>query len=324
MHLLPVPGHLPVERRPLGVAARLAVAAVTIDFGNTLVGVDRAGLRGVVEQTAARLVERRIIMDAAAFLAAWVEERDRQFREDVPAFREPDMNLRAARVLARLRGMAAPPADVRWDDASAAALVEPGEIDELVKAYGSTFVERMAPVADATATLERLAGDGFAVAILSNWPLAATIDRFAAAQGWLPFLRAIVVSQRVGTIKPHPAIFRAAEAQLGLGESKVGSGAIWRDRRAPILHVGDDWAADVVGAARAGWHSAYLRDRQADTPLPTSEPGDGIAIDERVEADLLIDQLAELPDLLELDRAAAAALARASETASAPAPASAP
>ncbi len=299
----------------------ISVAAITIDFGNTLVRVDQPSLRAVVGQTAARLAERGIITDETAFLDVWVEERERQFREDVPELREPDINLRAARVLARLRGMTAPPPESRWDDVAAASLVERHEIDEMVDAYGANFVSRMDPVPDATATLQRLAEDGFALAILSNWPLAATIDRFAAAQGWLPFLRAIVVSQRVGTIKPHPSIFRAAEAALGFGEAAGEAAAGGADRRVPILHVGDDWAADVVGAARAGWRTAYLRDRQVDTPLPTSEPGDGMAVDERLEPDIVIAELGELPGLVSLDRVAAAALRPGAPLTVAPAPA---
>ncbi len=90
------------------------------------------------------------------------------------------------------------------------------------------------------------AGGGYRLAILSNWPLAATIDRYVEAAGWAPHLAAVVVSQRVGTIKPHPAIFAAARTALGDPEP------------AAILHVGDDWAADVVGAKRAGWRAAYL------------------------------------------------------------------
>lgn len=277
---------------------RLAVAAITIDFGNTLVRVDQPSLRAVVQHTGDALVARGIITDRAGFMGAWIEERERQFREDIPEFREPDIEVRAIRVLARLRGSVPPRADERWDDDAAAALVEPDEVAAVTEAYGAEFVSRMDPVPDAAGTLERLSGRGFALAILSNWPLAATIDRFAAAHGWLPFLRAIVVSQRVGWIKPHTGIFRAAETALGL---PAGSGDA-------ILHVGDDWAADVVGASRAGWHTAYLRDRQVDTPLPTSEPGDGMATDQRVEADLVIDELGDLPDLVVLDRIAAAAL----------------
>jgi FMN phosphatase YigB (HAD superfamily) len=312
VHLLPVPGHLPFERRALRVGERLAVAAITVDFGNTLVQVDRAGLRDVVEQTADAIGLRGIVRDRAAFLAAWAEERERQFREEVPEFREVDIGQRAVRVLARLRGAEPPRAEARWDDLDAASRVAPDEVDAVVDAYSAAFVEGMRPVPDATSTLERLFGDGFAVAILSNWPLAVTIDRFAAAHGWLPYLRAIVVSQRVGTIKPHPSIFRAAEAELGLATtSAAGGGAGERTGRAGILHVGDDWAADVVGAARAGWYAAYLRDRQADTPLPTSEPGDGLATGDDVAADLVIDELGELADLVELDTDSAALLAPA-------------
>jgi len=133
------------------------------------------------------------------------------------------------------------------------------------------------------ALLGRLAGR-FPVAILSNWPLAATVDRYAEAAGWTSHLAAIVVSERVGTIKPHPAIFRAAEAAL------AGSAA--PPPPAAILHVGDDWAADVVGAATAGWRTAYLRDRPADSPLPGSLP------DARVVPDLVLARLADLEGAL--------------------------
>lgn len=268
---------------------RLAIAAITLDFGNTLVRVDRTGLRAVVEDTADELVSREIIRDRPQFLAAWQEERDRQFREEVPHFRETIIDQRAVRVLARVGGMAPPAPEDVWDDAAVLARVAPAEVRIVVDAYSAAFLRRMTPVADATPTLELLAGRGFALAILSNWPLAVTIDRFAEAQGWLPYLRAIVVSQRVGMIKPHPSIFRAAEAALGLEDGGA------------VLHVGDDWAADVVGASRAGWHTAYLRGRQDDTPLPTSSRDDDGAADggPPVVPDLEIDELSELDALVE-------------------------
>ena len=271
---------------------RLTVAAITIDFGNTLVMVDQPSLRAVVRHTGDALAAQGIVTDLAGFMDAWIEERQRQFREDIPEFREPDIEVRAVRVLARLRGFTPPTPDERWDDTAAAELVEQAEVAAVAEAYGAEFVSRMNPVPDATETLERLSARGFALAILSNWPLAAVIDRFAAAHGWLPYLRAIVVSQRVGWIKPHAGIFRAAEAALGLPEGSGGA----------ILHVGDDWAADVVGASQAGWRAAYVRGRQVNTPLPTSEPGDAPATGVHVTPDLEIDELAELDDLVEMSR----------------------
>ena len=55
-----------------------------------------------------------------------------------------------------------------------------------------------------------------------------------------------------------------------------------------ILHVGDDWAADVVGAKRAGWRAAWLAARPDDSPLP------GSVRDETVVADLELQTLDDL------------------------------
>jgi HAD superfamily hydrolase (TIGR01509 family) len=242
------------------------IRAITFDFGNTLVPVGRNALGRVVEVTADAVTTRIPGIDRSAFLAAWAEERERQFREEVPQFREVDLAERLVRVFARLRGMRPPPDDRRWDQGAAARLSDPAEIDWAVEGYSRAFVEALPPTPGVGPMLERLATDR-SLAILSNWPLAATIDRYAEASGWMPFLTAIVVSQRVGTIKPHPAMFDAARKALGDLEP------------ATILHVGDDWAADVAGAAAAGWRTAWLAEQPADTPLPTSDRDDRIAPD---------------------------------------------
>jgi HAD superfamily hydrolase (TIGR01549 family) len=259
----------------VGEAGPLAVEAITFDFGNTLVQVDRAGLRRVVEVTAGHVTERSGIADFGGFLVAWAEERERQFRVEVPRFREVNLAQRVVRVLARMRGMDPPAEDDGWDDAAALGLTEPDEVAAALEAYSTAFVATMQPVAGAAEALESLAGRGFRLAVLSNWPLASTIDRYVEAQGWSRWFKAIVVSQRVGTIKPHPAIFAHAVAALGTPGER-------------ILHVGDDWVADIAGARAAGWHAAYFRGRQVDSPLPSSIP------DEQLEPDFVIDELEDL------------------------------
>ena len=264
-------------------AGRPPLVAITFDFGNTLVPVDRAALEAVVGALADAAADRSGV-SRGGFLAAWSQERARQFREEVPRFRETDLAVRLRRVLARLRGMAPPPADQGWDDAAAAAWSTPSEVDQGLDVYSRAFVAGIPPDPQVAALLARLARR-YRLGILSNWPLAATIDRYAETAGWMPHLVAVVVSERVGTIKPHPAIFRAAEAAL----APHGAAPL---PPASILHVGDDWAADVVGGSRAGWRVAWLRARPADSPLPGSEP-DGAA-----EPDLVIDRLADLEDAL--------------------------
>jgi HAD superfamily hydrolase (TIGR01509 family) len=252
------------------------VRAITFDFGNTLVPVGRSALHGVVERTAIDVSAALGLGDPAAFRAAWAEERDRQFREEVPAFREVDLHQRSIRILARLRGMVPPGARERWDDRAAAGLAPEADVDAIVDAYSRAFVETMPAVDGVGELLAGLTGRGFRLAILSNWPLAATIDRYVAARGWDRHLAGVFVSQRIGTIKPHPAIFAFAANALEAAPRE-------------LLHVGDDWTADVVGAHQAGWRVAYLRDQQADTPLPTS------ARTEALVPDLELERLADLP-----------------------------
>lgn len=178
--------------------------------------------------------------------------------------------------------MTPPSAGDRWDDEVAASFSDPAEVVWALEVYSRGFVAALPPAPEATALLASLASR-YRLAILSNWPLAATIDRYAEAAGWMPALSAIVVSQRVGAIKPHPAIFAAARAALG--DPPPGS----------ILHVGDDWAADVVGAKRAGWRAGYLAVRPDDSPLPGSERDDAVIPD--LEIASLEDLEAFLEDL---------------------------
>ena len=256
-----------------------SLEAITFDFGNTLVPVGRAGLRSVVEATGRAVIERLGPFDLDEYLAIWAEERERQFREEVPQFRETDLAHRFVRVLARMRGMPAPPDDVPWDQAAAERLSTPDEIAWALDVYSASFVGRLPPNPAAGPLLEALSGR-YVIGILSNWPFAATIDRYVDAMGWAAWVRAIVVSQRVGVIKPHGEIFEVAREVLG------------GPRPEAILHVGDDWAADVVGAARAGWRVAFVNRRPEDSPLPSSQRDDSVV------PDLEVASIAELAPIL--------------------------
>ena len=62
-----------------------------------------------------------------------------------------------------------------------------------------------------------------------------------------------VSARDAGVAKPDPRIFHAAAAHLGCAPQQV-------------LHVGDDHAADVVGAAQAGMQAVWLRHATASEP----------------------------------------------------------
>jgi putative hydrolase of the HAD superfamily len=251
------------------------IEAITFDFGNTLLPVARGDLRRVVRLTAERVAARLGPYDVDVFLRTWADERDRQFREEVPQLREVDLGDRFVRVVARMRGMPPPLATERWDQAAARVLSDEAEIAWAVDVYSTVFVEVMPKPASVAPLLERLASM-FTLAVLSNWPLAATVDRYLAAAGWDKYFSAVVVSQRVGTIKPNRLIFDVARRTLGI------------ESPPRLLHVGDDWAADVVGAKNAGWRAAYLDHRVTGSPLPSSTRNNDVV------PDIELSQLAEL------------------------------
>ena len=254
------------------------IEAITFDFGNTLVPFPAAPMDKVVRLTA-EMAADLVGCPVGDFVNVWGEERLRQFAEEVPEGREADMDVRVLRVLARLRGRPVPPAGIRWDDAALEAYCEPREIEAILETYAAKFVVNTPVPPDVGPMLARLARSR-RLAIVSNWPLALAVDRFVEAAGWLPYLSAVVVSHRVGAIKPRPEIFEVAARELG-----VPSGP-------RILHAGDDLGADVVGAHGVGWKAAWVKVKPEDSPLPVAPPAPASRPD--IEIDSILDLEAAL------------------------------
>ena len=122
---------------------------------------------------------------------------------------------------------------------------------------------------DVVPTLEHLRDAGFKLAIVSNWdtPLDPLIERLGIAD----YFDAIVASHntRVRSEKPDPHIFNYALTAVGVSAEKV-------------IHVGDTYEADIVGARDVGIRPILL-DR------------DGTQTDRWNKA---IQSLTELPKLL--------------------------
>jgi FMN phosphatase YigB (HAD superfamily) len=250
------------------------IRAITFDFGNTLVPFPAAPMVSIVDVTA-ESAARLVGCSTGEFVRVWGEERLRQFTEDVPEGREADMDVRVARVLARLRGRPAPSRAERWDDSAAYEFSAPAEIEAVLDAYAGAFVLHTPVPPLIGPMLERLSRDR-PLAVLSNWPLALSLDRFIESAGWRPYLAAVVISHRVGVIKPKPEIFEVAARELG-----VASGP-------EILHVGDDLGADVIGAHGVGWRAAWVSVKPEDSPLPVAPPAPEAA------PDLTIDSVLDL------------------------------
>ena len=243
-------------------APRPAITAITLDFGNTLVPVPASGLREVVGRTATAMAARlgpfdvdEVRRDLGRGARAPVPRggpavpRDRPRPADRPRPRAPARDGAAAGrcPLGRRGGGRAARSRTR----------SPGRW----RCTRRAFIDALPPPPGRAALLARLA-ERYRVAILSNWPLAVTIDRYADAAGWTPSLAAIVGPQRVGTIKPHPAIFAAARSALGDPEPGVDPA---RRRR-----LGGGRRRGAAGRLARG----LLPRAAADSPLPGSERDD--------------------------------------------------
>jgi HAD superfamily hydrolase (TIGR01509 family) len=126
------------------------------------------------------------------------------------------------------------------------------------------------------ALLERLTSR-FALGLLSNYPSGVAIRESLEHTGIARHLRAVVVSGEVGFIKPHPLPFRTILDELGVDRSQV-------------VHVGDNWLADVQGAKRLGIACIQMR---RWLPLEKFEPGESDQ-----EPDAVIEDLDELGGIL--------------------------
>ncbi len=122
---------------------------------------------------------------------------------------------------------------------------------------------------DVIPTLQRFRDEGFKLAIVSNWdtPLEPLTERLGIAE----YFDAIVASHdaRVRSEKPDPHIFNYALAAVNVSVEKV-------------VHVGDTYQADIVGARGVGIRPILL-DR------------DGTQADRWEET---IQSLSELPEML--------------------------
>src|SRR5262249_27633268 len=107
--------------------------------------------------------------------------------------------------------------------------------DALFAHYAGAGAWRVFPEVDRV--LATLRARGVRLAVVSNFDgrLPDLLDRLGVGTRF----DAVVHSTLAGSAKPDPAIFRTALGRLGVDQSQG-------------LHVGDDVAADVAGARRAG------------------------------------------------------------------------
>lgn len=103
--------------------------------------------------------------------------------------------------------------------------------------------EAWKPYREAASVLCLLRSNRFKLALVSNFD--SRIEDVLVALNLSIWLDAVVFSSRTGAAKPHPGIFRRALAELDVEPENV-------------LHVGDSYERDYLGAREAGMQALLL------------------------------------------------------------------
>ena len=132
-----------------------------------------------------------------------------------------------------------------------------GDTGSAVKIMWDVWLYRTwAPYPGVSSVLATLRENGVKLGVISNWSptLELTLDHLNLTQ----YFDAIVCSSLLGCAKPAAAIFDHAIERI----------AVSRDR---VLHIGDNYDADVLGAREAGLDAALLL-RAADVSSDSYRP----------------------------------------------------
>ncbi len=143
----------------------------------------------------------------------------------------------------------------RMDSETLRELGIPDPNGRISAALHEAFVapESHRPFAESQPVIERLRGHGIGVHLVSNnidW-LIETLSRL----GWIGLFDSVTYSQEAGAEKPDRRIF-----DLAVRRAKCDPTG--------ILHVGDTWEADYLGAKQAGLRAIWLNRNGTAPPEP--------------------------------------------------------
>ena len=213
---------------------------VTLDLGDTLIRPDPSWAevyRAATIDAGVPVTPERLAVGFAAALASGLLDDAGPFEVSPEASYE------------RIR---------RFDEAIMDGAGLPDLPDSFYRAVAARFADPASwhVFPDVRPALARLQAAGIRLAVVSNWVWdgARLLEELGLAHRFVT----IVISDRVGYGKPHPAIFRAALDAAGVPAGRA-------------VHVGDSYGKDVVGAAGAGMAAMLLVRDGASPPGPAQD-----------------------------------------------------
>jgi len=134
--------------------------------------------------------------------------------------------------------------DLHIDDAPAV---------EMTLTYFSIYIHRNYPVDGALSVVKSLRRNNYRLGIISNGFIDVQENKIEQLR-IRKYFDAVIMSEHVGVMKPHPDIYHAALDALGCDADEC-------------VFVGDTYAVDVIGAADAGLSAVWFNPANAEPPV---------------------------------------------------------
>jgi putative hydrolase of the HAD superfamily len=147
-------------------------------------------------------------------------------------------------------------------------------LDEVTDMFRKLHVELAKPMPGTEALLQRLSANGIKMGVITN-SFVGDVKTILGALDLSRFFTVLIDSGDMNAFKPMPEIFEYAMRGLGVTKNKV-------------LFIGDEYYADIVGAARTGIPSVWVNVRRSSYEKSLAKYGDDTA------PLLVLDTLAEL------------------------------
>jgi putative hydrolase of the HAD superfamily len=247
--------------------ARMPLRAVVFDLFDTLVDLHMDGLPLVT-------VNGRTFPSTAGLLHAELARvTPVSLEEFAAAQRVVDQDVRAPRYEA---GRELPTRE-RFDLVLAGLGVEqPALAERLTQLHMELLRSQVRTLAHHAEVLDCLRGR-VRLAVCSNFTHSQTALTVLESAGLRWHFDAVAISDAVGFRKPRPEIFHATLAALGVAPEET-------------LHVGDNLAADVAGAAALGARTAWITRR-------VPKPKETLAKHKGAKPDHVVADLAEVAEI---------------------------
>lgn len=149
--------------------------------------------------------------------------------------------------------------------------------ENLLSAFYQVTQSHWQPYPAARSTLLALRDRGYAQGVLSNAAYDRDVQELVDKADLRSTLDFVLSSAAIGFRKPHPQAFQAALSRWGV-------------RPEHVLMVGDTLNADVLGAARSGIRSAWMREYA--TPVTATD-------ETLIRPDFTLETITDLPYMLE-------------------------